>query len=80
MVVLTKRVAGAVSIISGVAVTLAGSFAGWALWGLMATYADDTPNTLLQNLSPLLLVIPALGGGAALVWAGQRLWRAPRPR
>jgi hypothetical protein len=77
MAVVVKRVLGAVAIISGVTLALAGGLAAWAMWGVMATYADNAPNTLLQNTSPLLLALPAVGIGAALVWIGLGLWRRP---
>lgn len=70
-----RRVAGVVAIIAGVAITLAGGIAAWAVWAVMATYPDNVPNTLLQNLSPLLFFGPAAGMGAALAWIGWEVWR-----
>ena len=72
-----RRVLSALAVITGVAIALTGGVAAWATWAVMATYADDVPNTLLQNLSPLLLIFPAFGSGAVLVWIGLRLWRRP---
>ncbi len=73
--IIVRRVAGVVAIIAGVAITLAGGIAAWAVWAVMATYPDNVSNTLFQNLSPLLLFGPAAGMGAALAWIGWEVWR-----
>lgn len=47
--IIVRRVAGVVAIIAGVAITLAGGIAAWAVWAVMATYPDNVSNTLFRT-------------------------------
>jgi len=74
-----RRVLGVVAILAGIAAALMGGFAALTVWVVMAAYPDDVPNTLLQNLSPLLLLVPAISASAVLFWIGWKAWRRPDP-
>ena len=63
----------------GIALAIAGFLAAVATWGFMATYADDRPNSLVQNLTPLLVyAAPAWAVALGLFWIARRLSSAGR--
>lgn len=50
-------------------IIIAGTGYALAMWAVMSFYADDVPNTLLQNLSPFLLyILPSLLLGGPLIF------------
>lgn len=72
-----RRLFAVVVVLVGVLVALMGILGALVAWGMMRTYPDDAPNTLLQNLSPLLVLLPAVALGAVLGFCGRDLWREP---
>ena len=71
-----RRVVAVRVIVTGVLVALLGVLASLIAWAVNSLHSDGVPNTLLEDLSPLLLlVLPAVGMGVVLGFCGRDLWR-----
>lgn len=58
-------------------IAVAGLLGALAAWGIMSTYADDRPNTWLQNATPLIVyTLPSWILAGLLLVTARRLRRA----